>query len=67
MPLRPYSISATQQMVTQIGRRIKALTWQLGRVQNQNAPQSQEIANLQQAIADAQAELAVATRPPAGV
>lgn len=60
MPGRCYTTNATQQIVIQLGNRIRSLNWQLGRAQLQNAPQVSEIANLQQAIVDATNALTVA-------
>lgn len=48
---------STQQALTQAQRRLKSLMWQLSKVQAENAPQVQEIANLQAAIADQQAAI----------
>lgn len=46
------------QMIGLLTQRIANLKWQCGRVKKQNAPQAQELANLQQSIADARVELA---------
>ena len=54
-------LNATLAMIQQLGQRILGLQQELYAVQGQNPPQTQEIANLNQAIADAQAELAAIT------
>lgn len=54
-----YTTTSKQKMVLQLTRRISSLTIQTTNVQAQNAPQTQELANLAQALADARYELEV--------
>lgn len=54
----PYTTSSKQKMIGLLLMRLRNLNWQMGRVNRQNAPQLQELQNLQQAVVDATAELA---------
>jgi cell division protein FtsB len=54
----PYTTTSKAKMIGLLVMRLKNLNWQMGRINLQNAPQAQELANLQQAVVDATAELA---------